>query len=102
MGTPDENNNSPHILNTSSNLLGLCFIVLTSIHVLNLKHTTIIDELTAATIFFLMISSLLSFLSLQSKSKRGSVYEKYAGKFFLGGLLLMFAIILMIVFGIID
>ena len=44
------NDKSPHILNASSNLLGLCFIVLTSLKVLNLTEATVIDELTAVAI----------------------------------------------------
>jgi hypothetical protein len=31
------NNKSPHILNASSNLLGICFVVLTSLKVLNIS-----------------------------------------------------------------
>ena len=34
---------SPHILNASSNLLGLCFVVLTSLKLLNIAGKTIID-----------------------------------------------------------
>jgi hypothetical protein len=44
----EKNDKSPHVLSASSNLLGLCFIVLTSLRVLHLDGKTIIDECTAA------------------------------------------------------
>jgi len=33
------NQKAPHILNASSNLLGICFVVLTSLKLLNLAKT---------------------------------------------------------------
>ncbi len=81
---------SPHILSTSSNLLGLCFVVLTSLHVLKLTATTVIDELTSGSIILFMTSSILAFLSLRSSTRRSLVYEKFADGFFLSGLTTMF------------
>jgi hypothetical protein len=46
---------APHILNASSNLLGICFVVLTSLKVLNVAKNTIIDEV--ATDYLLMDSN---------------------------------------------
>lgn len=97
----ENNNKSSHILNTSSNLLGLCFIVLTSLHVLNLSQTTLIDEFSIASIILFMISSILSFLSLRSLSKRGERYEKWADGFFLTGLFCMFVTTMLVAFGVI-
>lgn len=34
---------SPHILNASSNLLGLCFVVLTSLKIMKLKIASILN-----------------------------------------------------------
>jgi hypothetical protein len=62
----EKNDTSSHILNTSSNLLGLCFIVLTSLKFLDLSTRTIIDELTFGAILLFMTSSVLSFLSMRS------------------------------------
>jgi hypothetical protein len=75
-------NKSPHILNTSSNLLGLCFIVLTSLKVRGLTDGSIIDELTAAAIMLFITSSVLSFLSLRQKNKMGSHLKKLQLLFF--------------------
>ncbi|WP_343670894.1 hypothetical protein [Chitinophaga sp.] len=57
---------SPHILNTSTNLLGFCLIVLTSIKVAGFNNTTVIDDVTGIAAILLMASCLLSFLSLRS------------------------------------
>ena len=81
---------SPHILNASSNLLGICFVVLTSLKVLKVSETTVIDELTAITILSLMGSCSFSFLALRSTSTRAFRYEKVADVIFLIALFLMF------------
>ena len=62
----NDNEKSPHILNTSANLLGLCFIVLTTLKANNHTEGTIIDELTAVAIIMFMTSCILSFLSMRS------------------------------------
>ncbi|MCW3109136.1 MAG: hypothetical protein JWQ09_3642 [Segetibacter sp.] len=86
-----ENTKSSQMLNTSSNLLGLCFIVLTSLKVLKLKQSTIIDEFTAIATISFMTSSLLSFLSIRSKSdKLSNRYENIAEFFFITGLSVLF------------
>ncbi|MCK7556449.1 hypothetical protein MKQ70_16065 [Chitinophaga sedimenti] len=52
---------SPHILSTSTNLLGFCLFVITALHVTNKAAITYIDEAASGTALFLAISSLLSF-----------------------------------------
>ncbi|MEO9147663.1 MAG: hypothetical protein ABI237_19105 [Ginsengibacter sp.] len=98
----ERNNKSIHILNTSSNLLGICFIVLTSLKVLNLTGKTLIDEFTAVAIFMFMASSLLSFLSLKSNSEKSYRYEKIADIIFLLGLFSLFIITMFITFNILK
>jgi len=96
----NSNNKSPHILNTSSNLLGICFIVLTSLHVLKISQTTLIDEFTIAAIILFMTASLLSFLSLRSKTEKGDRFEKIADIFFLTGLSCMFVTTIFVALGV--
>jgi hypothetical protein len=96
------NGNSQHILNTSSNLLGFCFIVLTSLKVLKLQETTIIDEITAIAILLFMTSSILSFLSMRSSKKFSVRYENFADIIFLLGLILLFVTTMLIAFNIIK
>ena len=97
----NKNNKSGQILNTSANLLGLCFIVLTSLKVLKLSDTTIIDEFITGALFFFMISSILSFLSMWRKGNVSVVYENVADIVFLFGLITLFIITLLIAFSVI-
>jgi len=84
------NDKSPHILNASSNLLGLCFVVLTSLKFLKLSERTLIDEAVAIAILFFMLSCVLSFLAIRGNIKTGK-YEDLADFIFLGGLTILFA-----------
>lgn len=97
----DRKNTSPHILNTSSTLLGLCFIVLSSLKVTSKTETTFIDELTAVASVLFMTSSILSFLSMRSSNTHGIQYEKAADFIFLAGLFFLFGTIMLIIFNII-
>src|SRR4030095_8695741 len=84
------NDKSPHILNTSSNLLGICFIVLTSLKLFNVSRRTIIDELTSVAIVLFMASCLLSFLSIRGTLKTSGRLENMVDYLFLGGIILLF------------
>jgi hypothetical protein len=97
----EQNNKSPHILNTSATLMGLCFVVLTSISINKLAEKSMIDELTAMAILMFMISCVLSFLSMRSTKKSGIRFEQIADLIFLGGLFFLFATTSFIVFNII-
>lgn len=75
---------SPHILNTSSNLLGFCLIVLTSIKISRWGGATIIDDITGLAAVLLVISCILSFLSMRSqKEVRSEKLESAADIVFL-------------------
>ncbi|MBN9297961.1 MAG: hypothetical protein J0I41_13180 [Filimonas sp.] len=75
---------SPHVLNTSSNLLGFCLIVLTSIKVAKFNHATVIDDTTGIAAILLTISCLLSFLSMKTQNElRGERLETIADYAFL-------------------
>lgn len=96
----EPNPKSPHILNASSNLLGLCFVVLTSLKLLNISHRTIIDELTGCAIVLFMASCFLSFLSIRG-SRVGRRAETAADYLFLTGIILLFLTTLLFSFNII-
>lgn len=97
----EQNNNSPHILNTSATLLGLCFVVLTSISINKMADKSMIDELTAMAILMFMVSCVLSFLSMRSHKKSGIRFEQIADLIFLAGLFFLFITTLFIVLNII-
>lgn len=84
------NDKSPHILNASSNLLGICFIVLTSLKLLKVSQKTFIDELTSCAIVLFMASCILSFLSIRGNIKKSGKFENIADYLFLIGIILLF------------
>lgn len=90
---------SPHILNSSSNLLGFCLVVLTSIKISKFSTATAIDEITGLSAIVLMISCILSFLSIRSKSElKSEKLERVADVFFLIGLISLAITILLVSF----
>lgn len=94
---------SPHILNTSTNLLGFCLIVLTSIKVARLNHATIIDDCTGIAAILLMASCLLSFLSMKaSRDKHGERLEQIADYTFLVALICVSISIVFVSFNILS
>jgi hypothetical protein len=84
----DKKNISRHILPTSSNLLGLCFVILTFIKILKLGNETLIDEIVAMAIVLFFISSFFSYISMRSDSQ-AQLCEKIADSIFLIGLFLL-------------
>ena len=96
----NKNNISKHILPTSSNLLGLCFVILTFIKLSKVANETIIDETIGVIIFSFLVSSILSYTSMRAKRK-SELYEKIADFIFLVGICLLTVISLVLVFEVI-
>ena len=94
---------SPHILNTSTNLLGFCLIVLTSIKVAKFNNITIIDDCTGVAAILLMASCLLSFLSLRSSNYIFSEkLEAFADYIFLAALVCISITIIFVSFNLLK
>jgi hypothetical protein len=86
-----KNIKSPHILNASTNLVGFSLIVLTSVKVLGIGSTTLVDDIAAFAVMVFIASSFYSFLSIRThQTNRGILYETIADYIFLGGLSLLF------------
>ncbi|MDQ8053776.1 MAG: hypothetical protein REI78_12155 [Pedobacter sp.] len=98
----DRENRSPHILNTSANLLGFCFIVLTSVKISKLEESSFIDEGAALAIIIFMSSCLLSFLAMRSQAKNALKMERSADILFLCGLIILFITTVLIGFNLIH
>ena len=96
------NDRTPHILNTSSNLLGICFLILTSLRILKESDKTIIDETTIVASILFMASCILSFLSMRSVDGKSLKWERMADWAFLGGLSLLFLTVIMFSLNIIE
>jgi hypothetical protein len=95
------NDKAPHILNASSNLLGICFVVLTSLKVLKVSKTTIIDEIATVAIIAFTASCLLSFLSIRRNDSRRKNLENIADYIFVAGICLLFITTILFAFDII-
>ena len=92
----EKKNISRHILPTSANLLGLCFVILSFMKISKLGIETIIDELVGIAIIFFLVSSVLSYISMRSKTK-AEKYEKTADIIFLIGLFFLSLISIIVV-----
>ena len=97
----EERNKSSHILNASSNLLGICFILITSFKVLHLSDKTFFDELAVFALIMFMASCILSFLSIRSFGRKSLLFENLADIFFLTGLVVLFITTLLYSFNVI-
>jgi len=102
MAEEPQNQKSPHILNASSSLLGLCFVVLTSLKLLKMSHVTFIDEMTTATTVLFMASCIFSFMEIRGSSPKAKVWENVADILFLGGLGMLLLTTLLFTFNIIP
>ncbi|HMI08097.1 MAG TPA: hypothetical protein VK528_11160 [Flavobacterium sp.] len=94
--------NFPHILTASSTLLGLCFVVLTSLKLSDNREASVIDEFTAVAILMFMTSSILSYLSMRNSKLWGKKYERIADIVFLSGLIFLFVTTILITLDIIK
>ena len=97
----DKNSKAPQILNSSSNFLGFCFLVLTSLKFFKLSATTFIDEITSVCFVIFMFSCLCAFLSIRS-IKRPEFYETLAEYSFLAGLIIIFIMTILFMLAIIK
>lgn len=95
-------NRSPHILSTSANLLGICFIVLTSLKKLNLVDDSLIDEFAVVAVVLFMTSCILSFVSMRRERNESQKHEKIADFVFLSGLIVLFVATILIAFNLIS
>ena len=82
-------NLSNHILPTSSNLLGICFLIFSLVHFQDKADSTLLDDCAALAIVIFLAASIFSYLSLRSPSKHR--LEKMADITFLAGICLLAA-----------
>jgi len=94
-------NISHHILPTSSNLLGLCFVLLSFMKVTRTGLETVIDEFVAVAVILFLLASIFSYASIRTRSDRSDQYEKIADVIFLSGLGLLTVTVIIFMFEII-
>ncbi|HMS30227.1 MAG: hypothetical protein IPQ10_05805 [Saprospiraceae bacterium] len=90
---------SQHILSTSTNLLGFCLFVITSLHFSNKADDNLIDEFTSLVALLLAVSSIFSFFSLRTENSRYSIrLETIADYIFVVSLVGVLSIILFMLY----
>jgi hypothetical protein len=82
-----------HILNASSNLLGICFVIITALKVTHLSRDTYADEISMGASVEFIGACVLSYMSLRV-SRESLWYEKLADYIFLAGLFTLLAAVL--------
>lgn len=90
------NDNQPHILNASSNLLGICFVLITGLKITGFSKETWLDEIAVIAAILLVSSCIFSYLSIRA-DKKSLRYEKTADGLFLAALIFLFVAV--VIFG---
>lgn len=92
---------SNHILTASSNLLGICFVMISIIRISGMHHRTLLDELTSIAGLLFLTSSLLSYWSIRT-TRNPATYEKCADLVFMIALIFLSFVSMVVVFGFIE
>lgn len=88
MGSPKPSKNvSHHILPASANLLGICFLIFSLVHLRDNPDASLLDEFCAFAIVVFLIASICSYLSI--RSEQNQVFEKIADVSFILGLCIL-------------
>lgn len=87
------NRKPPHILNASSNLLGICFIIITGLRLTNESSNTLADDVSLFAALNFLAACVLSYLSIRIE-KETIRLERWADYLFLIGMISLFVAIL--------
>ncbi|MDR6919650.1 hypothetical protein [Chryseobacterium sp. 2987] len=86
---------SPHILNSSSNLLGFSLIIITSLKITKISHNTHLDEFAGLACLLFTCSCFFSFLAIRTKHEKREIrFETIADYLFL---IALFCIVLAVI-----
>jgi len=88
----------PHILNASSNLLGICFVLITGLKISHLSQNTIADEISFFSAFCLLGSCVLSYFSLRKSGVISLYQERAADYLFMAGMFSLFFAVFILAF----
>lgn len=87
---------SNHILPTSANLLGICFLIFTIARTADKSDATLLDELAGVGVGIFLLASICSYISL--RTNRENRFETFADIFFFTGLLLLAVTAILMIF----
>jgi hypothetical protein len=60
----------PHILSASTNLLGICFIIITGLRLANANARSYADEVAWLAALFLFVAAMTAYLSIRNENAR--------------------------------
>jgi hypothetical protein len=78
----------PYILSASTNLLGICFIIITGLKLANANARSYADEVAWAAAFLLFTAALHAYLAIRNQGMR-NWQERVADGAFLGGMTML-------------
>jgi hypothetical protein len=87
-------NVSHHILPTSANLLGICFVIFSLVHLKDQSQASLLDDFCALDICIFLIASICAYLSL--RAEKNSIFERIADVSFILGLCVLTAAALLL------
>jgi hypothetical protein len=88
-------NRSPHILNVSSNLLGITLLIIAGLHLTNRSAQSFADEIAWIGAVCFLTACFLSYLALGG-GRRGERLEVWADRIFLLGMTGLFCAIVVL------
>lgn len=90
----------PHILTTASNLLGICFILITGMKLSHVDLNTYADEICIFSSLFFTGSCIMSYISLLSEKEKISIKaEGIADFLFMIGIFSLFIAVVIFSYG---
>ena len=95
------NSKSQHILPTSANLLGICFLIFSIVRTSEMQDKSLLDDFCLVAVILFMISSVLSYISIRSP-KNSENYEKCADAIFITALAFLCFITIIIFLGFVS
>lgn len=81
----DKKEATSQIIGASTNLLGVCLIIITALKVSGFSAAALLDEITAVSSVFFLISCVIAYLSLRRTSRFTGLYRDIADYAFLAG-----------------
>ena len=82
----------PHILNASTNLLGICFLIIGGLKIANLNARSYADEIAWGAAMLLFTSTLIAYLALRNDESKLWQTKLADGMFMAGVVALMLAV----------
>jgi uncharacterized membrane protein YkgB len=86
-----------HILNASSNLLGISLLIITGLHLAGLAERTMGDDVASLAAICFAVSCIFSYFAIR-REPESSKLEDLADKIFLGGLVFLLTGVLLLGF----